>query len=207
MPPSLHQQKRNNMGALNLKRELKHDLENKCEGFLNEKYVSYLKDHLNGVRPDLSIQPIDLNKYVQGSIQKARKYVGAKNLRISYSIKGEDKFYSNPYYLEFIFDQVIENGILYNDELKSEPFLDIELLVEKDKLILEIVDNGIGVPEDQITNIFNMYFWLSDKSRGFGIGLTLVKKFVESMTGKLYFNSALGIGSHMQIQIPNLFML
>ncbi|MEQ8925725.1 MAG: HAMP domain-containing sensor histidine kinase [Fulvivirga sp.] len=193
------------MGALKLKKDVSLEDEINSEIYYEQKYISYLKDYLNGVKPDLSIELIDLNKYIQQSIKKSKRFIGDSEIKVSFSIKGSSKFYSNPYYIEFIFDQIIENGVLFHDDLKKEPFLDIELVVDKDKLMVEYVDNGIGIPDDQINYIFNMYCWLSEKSKGYGIGLTLVKQFVENMAGKIFFNSSAGVGSHIQIQIPNAF--
>lgn len=74
-------------------------------------------------------------------------------------------------------------------------------LSEKDGiLILEIRDNGKGIPEETRAQVFSPYF--TTKSSGTGLGLAISKNIIEAMNGKIYFRTAKDLGTSFFIEIP-----
>lgn len=72
------------------------------------------------------------------------------------------------------------------------------------RLMFEIEDTGIGIPEDEIDNIFAMYYQVknSQQATGTGIGLAVSKQFIEALGGKLSVRSTLGEGTCFTIELP-----
>ena len=72
--------------------------------------------------------------------------------------------------------------------------------------ITKIKDNGLGIPEEEVNNIFNRFYQVDNSSsrrgEGTGIGLALTKEFVELMNGLIEVKSSLGKGSEFSIQLP-----
>lgn len=81
----------------------------------------------------------------------------------------------------------------------KKPYLKIVLKLENDKVLLSISDNGIGIAEELQTKIFRPNF--STKSSGSGIGLSIVKKGIEQMKGKVYLKSVEGEGTEFFIEL------
>jgi two-component system, OmpR family, sensor histidine kinase KdpD len=73
-----------------------------------------------------------------------------------------------------------------------------------DRVVIDVVDNGPGVPEDQRERIVQPFQQLGDQRRGSGVGLGLAvaKGFVEAMGGELRALSTLGGGLTMRIELP-----
>jgi signal transduction histidine kinase len=75
-----------------------------------------------------------------------------------------------------------------------------------DSIILEIEDNGIGMDENTIQNIFGFNPQKSmvgtENESGTGLGLLLVKEFVEKLNGSIYVNSELNKGSLFTLILP-----
>tara|TARA_R110000868_G_scaffold9349_9_gene46820 strand:+ start:1611 stop:2171 length:561 start_codon:yes stop_codon:yes gene_type:complete len=74
-------------------------------------------------------------------------------------------------------------------------------------LAIKVKDNGLGLAEDNIVNLFNRFYQVdntaaSQKQEGTGIGLYLAKEFVELMNGTISVESALGKGSTFTVQLP-----
>lgn len=73
-------------------------------------------------------------------------------------------------------------------------------------LMIEVVDTGIGIAQDQIHRIFDMYYKVPDingsNALGSGIGLAVTKALIEAMDGQLTVKSEVGIGSCFKIEIP-----
>ncbi|MCW5515426.1 ATP-binding protein [Muriicola sp. Z0-33] len=71
---------------------------------------------------------------------------------------------------------------------------------------IKVQDNGLGLAENDIAHLFDRFYQvdneLSSKQEGTGIGLSLVKEFVELMKGTITVESALGKGSTFTVQIP-----
>lgn len=88
--------------------------------------------------------------------------------------------------LELIFSNLIGNAIKYAVENGK---VEIKVSEINDKLFIEISDNGIGIPQNELDKIFNQFFRASniDKTmhEGTGMGLTIVKEIVEKLGGAI----------------------
>jgi len=78
----------------------------------------------------------------------------------------------------------------------------IDLEVRDDTAIITIEDNGGGIPQEVLPNVFKQYFTTKDEVKGTGLGLHMSKKIVEeSLKGKLYVNNS-DNGAKFYIEIP-----
>ncbi len=74
-------------------------------------------------------------------------------------------------------------------------------LKKKDTMaIIEVRDNGVGIPEDKQKNVFVPNF--TTKSSGTGLGLAITRNIVESAAGKIYFETEVDIGTSFFIELP-----
>ncbi|WP_366944296.1 GAF domain-containing sensor histidine kinase [uncultured Aquimarina sp.] len=97
--------------------------------------------------------------------------------------------------LKQIFFNLIGNSIKYND--KDHILIDIKHCEDKMFYYFKVVDNGMGIPNDKINTIFDLFTTANGTDRsgnkGNGIGLSTVKKLVESLGGRIKVQSTLGI--------------
>ncbi len=101
-----------------------------------------------------------------------------------------------------IFQNIIENGLKYNDNKHPSIFIDLAPDMKFDHIT--VTDNGIGIkPEDQ-DKIFGMFSRVGEtqKYKGTGIGLAICKRIMDESGGKIWLTSALGEGSVFHIEIP-----
>lgn len=125
--------------------------------------------------------------------------------------------------IELTFDTDVEEKIMAVDSDKMERII-LNLLSNSIKftkpggrifvnindkenvVLIKVRDTGIGIPEDKMSIIFERFGQVNKSFRrereGSGIGLYLVKSFVELHGGKIYVKSKLGIGSEFIIKIP-----
>ena len=105
-------------------------------------------------------------------------------------------------------DQILEN--LVNNAIKYTPDggrVTVRWAVEGEKVVLEVSDTGIGIPEAELPRIFERFYRV-DKARsrelgGTGLGLSIVKHLVGAMQGTVRAESAVGIGSTFTIHFPS----
>jgi len=105
------------------------------------------------------------------------------------------------------FEQVLRN-LLSNAAKFSEPDSEIKIVVARHSglVIVSVKDHGQGIPKEFKQKIFEPFTQIdssqSRKHAGTGLGLSISKSLIESMGGKLYFESELGIGSTFFISFP-----
>ena len=77
------------------------------------------------------------------------------------------------------------------------------LFADDGDAVIEISDSGVGIPPDVLARIFDPFFSKrADGVTGTGLGLTIVKNFVERMGGKISVDSTVGQGTQFRIRLP-----
>jgi signal transduction histidine kinase len=109
---------------------------------------------------------------------------------------------SDPERLKVILHNLIGNGIKYADTTKPSPSIWIESSWEHTTLVLQVKDNGIGIRESDHTRIFDMFFRGSDRSKGSGLGLFIVKETVGKLKGTISLKSEYSVGTTFEIRLP-----
>jgi signal transduction histidine kinase len=101
---------------------------------------------------------------------------------------------------------LIDNAIYY-----SKPgggVVQIILAAQQHSMVFKVIDNGIGVPEDEKSELFSKFYRASNakaiRPDGTGIGLYMVKKVVEAHNGEVIFESSEGKGSTFGFRLPNI---
>ncbi|MDQ7021790.1 MAG: ATP-binding protein [Candidatus Dojkabacteria bacterium] len=99
---------------------------------------------------------------------------------------------------------IIDNAIKYSPEKTK-----VEIKLEKlgnERIRISVKDQGIGIPEDQQDHIFQKFYRatnvLTENFDGTGLGLYYVKKSIEDLGGKVYFESQVNNGSTFYIELP-----
>ena len=103
--------------------------------------------------------------------------------------------------LELVLSNLVHNAIKYSAEHSV-----IELVVAKaeDTIILQVIDQGIGIPAAEQKHIFDRYFRAKNAltTQGTGIGLNIAKQHLENLGGSLQFTSEEKKGSIFTVRIP-----
>jgi two-component system sensor histidine kinase KdpD len=95
---------------------------------------------------------------------------------------------------------LVQNAITH-----SPPETTIKLIADcvGDKLLIEVEDDGSGFPEDQIDKAFDRFYRLNNPGKGgSGLGLSIVKGFVEAHHGKVTVENVRGGGARFTITLP-----
>lgn len=108
----------------------------------------------------------------------------------------EDRFYQ-------MISNLLSNALKFTEEGKN---IYINLLCDESYVIIEIIDEGCGIKKEELENIFDKFYQVSNsltrKVSGTGLGLPLVRAFVEVHRGKIYVSSEENKGSKFTIKIP-----
>ena len=110
----------------------------------------------------------------------------------------------DPEQVKIVFKNILTNAIKYSRPA-SEPVI-VSVVVSPPDLIVQIADNGIGIPKDELPFIFEPFYRV-DKSRlhetgGFGLGLSLCKTIMEAHKGRIEVQSTLDAGTTVYLYFP-----
>jgi signal transduction histidine kinase len=152
----------------------------------------------------LQIEPADINEVVAREFTQLKDLAGEKAVEYNYH---------SPYIPIPLINMdaqktgqavmnLMHNALHYAAGKK----VDVYLSKDKDNVIFTVVDNGIGVPEEQKSKLFTKFYRATnakiERPNGTGIGLYLVKRVVEDQGGKLIFSSTQDKGSTFGFSLP-----
>lgn len=105
--------------------------------------------------------------------------------------------------LKQIFTNLVQNALVYHQP-GIAPNVDIRAMTEGDHVIVQVTDNGIGIPVEFQEKIFNVFSRLhnQDEYPGTGIGLAVVRKSVELLNGEVWVESTVMKGSTFYLKLP-----
>ncbi|MEL7003508.1 MAG: PAS domain-containing sensor histidine kinase, partial [Bacteroidota bacterium] len=148
-------------------------------------------------------QCINLMSEINYSISSYFNASDTTGLEIRSKILEPVKFYSDPTRVRIILNNLISNAIKYRSFHKERNFIYIEAIVYMDKMVLKVVDNGEGIEESKLPNIFDMFYRATEKSEGSGLGLYIVKKVADKLNAKIEVQSEELEGTTLVVTIPN----
>lgn len=100
-----------------------------------------------------------------------------------------------------ILENLISNAVRYSDKDKKSSYIKINSHLDDKGLQIVVSDNGIGIPEENLDHVFQMFRRLDERS-GDGLGLALVKKQLDRLGGSIGVNSTVGKGTEFTITMP-----
>lgn len=102
--------------------------------------------------------------------------------------------------MERIMLNILSNAIKYN---KPNGNIDVIVKDRKEKVYIDVIDSGIGIPKDRINTIFDRFERMENKNavikEGSGIGLSIVKKLVDALDGEINIESEVDKGTTVRL--------
>ena len=103
-----------------------------------------------------------------------------------------------------LFQNLIGNAVKYSAKTAS-PKIKIYSELDNEFVRYHIIDNGIGMAKEELSNVFDSFKRLSNASEfeGTGLGLSIVKRIAERLHVKVQVDSEIGLGTAIQLTFPN----
>jgi len=173
---------------------------------LVNQLIDFRKLEMNGERLQLSY--CDVDEFLEELVHPFEELANEKGVKFIYKV-GDKNLLA---FLDKSKLQKIINNLLSN-ALKFTPRGgDVELSLykvspgndSKSKIAIQVSDTGCGIPENDLSHIFDRFYQCkqNNQSTGSGIGLHLIKEFVQMHNGSVDVESRLGQGSTFTVEIP-----
>ncbi|WP_180335642.1 hybrid sensor histidine kinase/response regulator transcription factor [Labilibaculum filiforme] len=147
----------------------------------------------------LEVSSFELNRFVGDIVESFKKLASNKNIALAYEpYKNRIPVWLDVDKTEKILFNLISNAVKYtsaNNSISVSTHDNLELFE------IKVIDSGIGISEEEITQIFNRFFRSKNSNEsGHGIGLALAKGLTEMQYGNLSASSVKGKGSTFTVQ-------
>lgn len=145
-------------------------------------------------------EELDLNEVIADVLSGLKILMVERNAEVLTSpfpkIRGRKRDFT------ILFQNLIENGLKYNES--KSPKVELNIEITENNIILVIQDNGIGIAPEFHHKIFQFFKRLhtQEKYQGTGIGLGLCKKIVSNYNGEITIDSSKGKGTIFKITLP-----
>lgn len=181
-----------------------------------DKHINRIKssvNHLTGILNDF----LSLGKLEEGKLEVLRETFTLHNFlhevldEVRPSLKEEQSLVidmsenyhvnTDPRMLRNILFNLLSNASKYSDNGKK---ITLKCTCGNEKLMLTVSDEGIGIPDSEVKYLFDRFFRASNVTniQGTGLGLHIVKRYVDLLKGTISFTSEEGKGSIFTIEIP-----
>ena len=124
------------------------------------------------------------------------------NTHYSFNLTKSLQIKSDPFLMTVIFTNIIENALIFKKPKQLDHELKISSDEDHDNYYLTFEDNGIGIKDEHLKKVFDMFYRGSDQSKGNGLGLYLTKMSVEKLEGKIQIESTFEEFTRVNISIP-----
>lgn len=151
---------------------------------------------------NLVIEKTNLSEITETLVERFKPEADHKNIKLHTNIKKSIFAEVDKSYIDQVFQNLFSNAIKFSPADKN---IFINLTQQKNKAVFEIKDEGPGLTEEDKKMLFGKYQKLSAKPTGnetsTGLGLSIVKKFVESMKGEIWCESKKGEGASFFVSV------
>ena len=146
-------------------------------------------------------EPVALADVIARAIDLYRDVAEAKGVMLTVAAPADTVVTADRTRLEQVAANLIDNAVKYTPPGGR---VDVEVLRDADAAVLRVRDTGPGIPADELPRIFDRLFRgdTSRAERGLGLGLSLVKAFVEAHGGTVGVESAPDRGSEFTVRLP-----
>jgi len=153
---------------------------------------------------DLKRKEIDYIALIHRNIKTNSFFAQKKNISITVESAIEHQLLSvDEGQIIQVLNNIIGNAIKYS---YPDSEIKIKVFKENDQIITQIIDQGQGIPKEELENVFTMFQKTSTKPTGgessHGLGLAIVKKIVEGHKGQINVESNQGKGSTFYFSLP-----
>ena len=155
---------------------------------------------LNEGKVEINVSEFDLHSFLDDTLDEMKGLL-KKGQHFVFNHDGTDQAWSDKKLLKNIIINLVSNASKFSKE--DEP-IEIKSRITNEAMQLEIKDTGIGISEEDLEHLYSSFYRGKNavNIQGTGLGLHIVKRYVDLLNGTIEIDSKLGEGSKFCITIP-----
>jgi signal transduction histidine kinase len=167
-----------------------------------DKVLSTLLHMTRSRQSELTISQINFENLLNEITESFSFLDEFKNFKIECSVNISRNFYTDEYLLYSILQNLTENALKYRRNT-PDSFLNINVNGNEKGVTIVFKDNGKGIHKNYLDKIFEMFIRANESSTGSGLGLFIVKQYVEKLNGTIKVESEYNKGTVFTIYLAN----
>ncbi len=167
-----------------------------------DEYITSLHEYYSLKRGKLVYEDIDFENLV-GDVAGLFKIAGSmEQIKFNVTINQAGAFSSDVVSLKIILNNLLSNAFKYQRKEAADKFVEVKIDADNTNAVIFVKDNGIGIQEEHIDNIFTMFFRATSQDIGSGFGLYNVKDALNKLNGTIEVQSIFKEGTTFKVTIP-----
>jgi len=143
----------------------------------------------------IELQKLNFSETMEKILEDYKNLLSEKNIKVSKDIEQNIFINADKVMIERLLDNLLNNAMKFTKDK-----INVKLYSENENCVMEIEDNGIGIPEEDKKLIWGRFYQVNDSrnkkvNKGFGLGLSLVAKIIEQHNASIDVESELNKGT------------
>lgn len=179
------------------------DMIDSATGKLDD-FIYKMLDFYRSTKIDNKITEINFKDVVGQQLEAYKKKFDLEHVKVAVEINQERKFYSDDSKIRVIINNLFSNSVQFQKAEQRDKSISIRIEVGPSEATIVLEDNGIGIEEKHLPDVFNLFTRATQKNVGTGLGLYMVKEAVEQMGGEINLESVFGEGTVCKVVLPSM---
>jgi signal transduction histidine kinase len=169
-----------------------------------DSFIKDILDYSRNVRLELEVKIIDFQALINEIWEMQSFQPHYERIKKVVEIDQNMTFSTDEKRLSIILNNLISNALRYHNAHRENPLVQINIQVTEKQAIITLKDNGIGIKNEHVSKIFEMFYRATDTVNGSGLGLYIVREAVNKMQGRIEVQSIYGEGTTFFVYLPNI---
>jgi two-component system sensor histidine kinase/response regulator len=168
-----------------------------------DNYIQNIHDYYNLRRGEIHITEINFGEIIKDMEDIYGMTSKIDKTRFEVALTQNEPFRSDEVSLKIILNNLLSNAFKYQKRNIEDKFVQLNIEVSRGNAVICVTDNGIGINENSIAHIFNMFYRATSEELGSGFGLYNVKDALGKLSGNVEVISTENVGSTFKVTIPS----
>lgn len=170
-----------------------------------DSFIFKMLDFYRSTKRDHKVTNISFKEIIDQQMAAYQDKFGLDGFDVQVSIDQETDFFSDNAKIRVILNNLFSNAVQFSTEVESEKkVISISIQVVDNTATLKVEDNGIGIEEKHLPNVFNLFSRATQKNVGTGLGLYMVKEAVEQLGGEIEIDSKVNEWTKVKVTLPGI---
>ena len=158
----------------------------------------------NEGRLKLKFKEVEMHHLIENVVSNFELKVQNKNGELHTRLEAEEvEIKGDEVHITNVIFNLLDNAVKYSN---GSPFIEIATRNKKNQLVVSVSDNGVGIPKEHLSQIFERFYRVPTGNvhnvKGFGLGLSYVKKIIEVHNAEIKVDSTLNKGTKFSMYFP-----
>ncbi|WP_113925842.1 hybrid sensor histidine kinase/response regulator [Cognataquiflexum aquatile] len=169
-----------------------------------DDFIYKMLDFYRSTKIENKVIEIDFKEVVSQQLEIYKQKWNLEGIDIRIDVSQNTAFNSDDSKIRVILNNLFHNAVVFQKEDFPDKSIKVTISVSENIATIIVEDNGVGIEDKLINEVFNLFQRATQKNVGSGLGLYMVKESVIQMGGKIQLDSTVDVGTKVKVLLPSL---